>query len=104
PRYDARALVPPSDACNADTYNWLLKQGVKYESGMQQSAASTLPRQFRTVEWHIPSEVIAPHRNRNGSGLVRPLAASARAKGVDIVLNTRMTKVIREQPLSGRVL
>jgi urocanate reductase len=103
-RYSDRDLVRVFADWNVDTYSWLLKQGVKYEPGMQQSAASTVPRQFRTVEWHIPSEVISPRRNRNGSGLVRPLAASARAKGVDIVLNTRMTKIIREQPLSGRVL
>src|SRR5262245_14887766 len=103
-RYSDRDLVRRFADWNVDTYSWLLKQGVKYEAGMQQSAASTVPRQFRTVEWHIPAEVVAPHRNRNGSGLVRPLANSARAKGVDIVLNTRMKKIIREQPLSGRVL
>jgi len=103
-RYSDRDLVRVFANWNVDTYNWLLKQGVKYEAGMQQSAASTVPRQFRTVEWNIPSEVIAPRRNRNGSGLVRPMAASARAKGVDIILNTRMTRIIREQPLSGRVL
>ena len=103
-RYSDRDLVRVFADWNVDTYNWLLKQGVKYETGMQRSAASTVPRQFRTVEWHIPAEVVSPHRNRNGSGLVRPLAASARAKGVDIVLNTKMTRIVREQPLSGRVL
>jgi hypothetical protein len=103
-RYSDRDLVRVFADWNLDTYGWLLKQGVQYETGMQQSAASTVPRQFVTVEWNIPSEVIAPHRNRNGSGLVRPLARSARAKGVDIVLNTKMTKLVREQPLSGRVL
>jgi succinate dehydrogenase/fumarate reductase flavoprotein subunit len=103
-RYSDRDLVRVFADWNVDTYNWLLKQGVKYETGMQQSSASTVPRQFRTVEWHIPSEVIAPRRNRNGSGLVRPMAASARAKGVDIVLNTKLTRIIREQPLAGRVL
>src|SRR5258706_2690974 len=103
-RYSDRDLVRVFADWNLDTYSWLLKQGVQYETGMQQSAASTVPRQFVTVEWNIPSEVIAPHRNRNGSGLVRPLARSARAKGVDIVWNTRMTKLIREQPLSGKVL
>jgi succinate dehydrogenase/fumarate reductase flavoprotein subunit len=103
-RYSDRDLVRVFADWNVDTYNWLLKQGVKYETGMQQSAASTVPRQFRTLEWNIQSELIAPRRNRNGSGLVRPLAASARAKGVDIVLNTKMTRIIREEPLSGRVL
>ena len=103
-RYSDRDLVRVFADWNVDTYDWLLKQGVKYERGMQQSAASTVKRQFRTVEWHIPAELIAPHRNRNGSGLVRPLAISAREKGVDIVLNTRMKTVVREQPLSGRVV
>ena len=103
-RYSDRDLVRVFADWNVDTYNWLLKQGVKYETGMQQSAASTVPRQFRCVEWDIPSEVVSPHRNRNGSGLVRPTARSARAKGVDIVLNTKMTRIIREQPQSGRVL
>jgi len=103
-RYSDRDLVRVFADWNVDTYDWLLKQGVKYETGMQQSAASTVPRQFRTVEWNIESELIAPRRNRNGSGLVRPMAISARAKGVDIVLNTKMTRIIREEPLSGRVL
>jgi len=103
-RYSDRDLVRVFADWNVDTYTWLLKQGVKYETGMQQSSASTVPRQFRTVEWHIPAEVIAPRRNRNGSGLVRPMAASARAKGVDIVLNTKLTRIVREQPLSGRVV
>src|SRR5262249_33520360 len=103
-RYSDRDLGRRFADWHVGHYNWLLKQGVKYETGMQQSAASTVPRQFRTVEWNIPAELIAPHRNRNGSGLVRPLARSARDKGVEIILNTRMTKIIREQPLSGRVL
>ena len=103
-RYSDRDLVRVFADWNVDTYNWLLKQGVKYETGMQRSSASTVPRQFRTVEWNIPSELISPRRNRNGSGLVRPMAASARAKGAEIILNTKMTKIVREEPLQGRVL
>src|SRR5262249_5550958 len=103
-RYSDRDLVRVFADWNVDTYGWLLKQGVKYETGMQQSAASTVPRQFRTLEWNIESELIAPRRNRNGSGLVRRPANSARAKGVEIVLNTKMTRIVREEPLAGRVL
>lgn len=103
-RYSDRDLVRVFADWNVDTYSWLLKQGVKYEQGMQRSSASTVPRQFRTVEWNIASELIAPRRNRYGSGLVRPLAASARAKGAEIILNTKMTKILREEPLAGRVL
>ena len=59
-----------------------------------------VPRIFVTKEWHIPSEVIAPHRNRNGSGLVRRLAESARKKGAQILLKHKMTRIVREQPTS----
>ena len=47
---------------------------------------------------------MAPHRNRNGSGLVRRLAESARKKGAQILLKHKMTRIIREKPMSGRVL
>jgi len=67
-------------------------------------AASTVPRTFVTVEWHVPSELIAPGRNRNGSGLVRRLGASARKKGAQIFLRHKMTKIIREQGNSRRVI
>src|SRR5260370_3660127 len=66
--------------------------------------ASTVPRTFVTVEWHVPSELVAPGRGRNGSGLVRRLAESARKKGAEILLRHEMTKIIREQPASGKVI
>ena len=48
--------------------------------------------------------MIAPHRNRNGSGLVRRLEESARKKGVQILLKHKMTSIVREQHNAGRVL
>ena len=63
-----------------------------------------MPRIFVTKEWHIPAEVVAPHRNRNGSGLVRRLAASARKKGAQILLKHKMTRIVREKPTAGKVL
>jgi hypothetical protein len=39
-----------------------------------------------------------------GSGLMRPLEKSARAKGVEILLQHQMTKIVRDNPMSGRVL
>ena len=56
-----------------------------------------MTRIFVTKEWHIPAEVVAPHRNRNGSGLVRRLAESARKKGAQILLKHKMTRIVREQ-------
>ena len=44
----------------------------------------------------LPSEVIAPRRNRNGSGLVRRLAESARKKGAEILLKHEMKEIVRD--------
>jgi urocanate reductase len=48
--------------------------------------------------------LIAPRRNRNGSGLVRRLAESARRKGARILLKHEMTRIVREESGHGRVL
>ena len=40
----------------------------------------------------------------SGIGLVRPLEAAARKLGVQILLQHRMTNIIRENPISGRVI
>jgi hypothetical protein len=38
-----------------------------------------------------------------GSGLMRALEKSARAKGVEILLEHKMNRIVREEPLAGRV-
>src|SRR5882724_5811562 len=104
-RYSDRELVRVYADENAATFNFLIENGVEFiEKPIGPVDASTLPRIFVTKEWHIPSEVIAPHRNRNGSGLVRRLAESARKKGAQILLKHKMTRIVREQPTSGKVL
>ena len=50
----------------------------------------------------IKEEIIAPHRNRNGSGLVRRLAESARKKGAQILCSHEMTRIVRDDG-KGRV-
>src|SRR5689334_16140295 len=104
-RYNDRDLVRAfADEC-VPTFQFLLDNGVTFiEKPIVTPDASTVPRVFVTHEWHIPSEVIAPHRNRNGSGLVRRLAESARKKGAQILLKHRMTSIVREQPKAGKVL
>jgi succinate dehydrogenase/fumarate reductase flavoprotein subunit len=104
-RYSDRELVRVYADENAATFNFLIENGVEFiEKPIGPVDASTLPRIFVTKEWHIPSEVIAPHRNRNGSGLVRRLAESARKKGAQILLKHKMTSIVREKPTSGKVL
>jgi succinate dehydrogenase/fumarate reductase flavoprotein subunit len=104
-RYSDRDLVRVYADENVATYQFLIENGVEFiEKPIGPVDASTLPRIFVTKEWHIPAEVVAPHRQRNGSGLVRRLAESARKKGAEILLKHRMTRLIREQPTGGRVL
>ena len=104
-RYSDRELVRVFADENVPTYDFLIENGVKMIEklgGPEQS--STVPRTFLSVEWENPAEVIAPKRQRNGSGIVRALAASARKKGATILLKHRMTKLIRERQGSGRII
>src|SRR5665213_2023927 len=96
-RYNDRDLVRTfADEC-VPTFQFLLDNGVTFiEKPIVTPDASTVPRVFVTHEWHIPGEVMAPRRNRNGSGLVRRLAESARNKGAQILLKHEMREIVRE--------
>jgi succinate dehydrogenase/fumarate reductase flavoprotein subunit len=101
-RYNDRDLVHAFAEECVPTFQFLLDNGVTFiEKPIVTPDASTVPRVFVTHEWHIPGEVIAPRRNRNGSGLVRRLAESARKKGAQILLKHEMTRIVREE--KGRV-
>jgi len=105
-RYSDREIVRKFADENAATFEFLLAHGVQF-TGREEAgggASTNAGRTYQTVEWHIPSQVMAPHRGRNGSGLVRRLEESARKSGVEILLKHSMTSIIRENPKSGRVL
>jgi succinate dehydrogenase/fumarate reductase flavoprotein subunit len=104
-RYSDRDLVRVFADETVSAHEFLIENGVEFiEKPIQSPDASTIPRIFVTKEWHIPSEVVAPHRNRNGSGLMRHLAESARKKGAEILLKHKKTSIVREQPRGGKVL
>jgi urocanate reductase len=96
-RYNDRDLVRTfADEC-VPTFQFLLDNGVTFiEKPLETPDAASVARVFVTHEWHIPGEVIAPRRNRNGSGLVRRMAESARNKGVQILLEHKMTEIVRD--------
>jgi len=105
-RYSDRDIVRKFADENAATFEFLLAHGVQF-TGREEAgggASTNAGRTYQTVEWHIPSQVMAPHRGRNGSGLVRRLEESARKSGVEILLKHSMTSIIRENPKLGRVL
>src|SRR5215813_11414948 len=98
-RFSDRTLVRTYADNNLDLFDWLEKHGVKWEGyrGLPDRLDRARTR-LNVVPW--PNEVTSPSR---GSGVVRPLAATARKMGVEILLQQRMTKIHREQPLAGRV-
>ena len=104
-RYSDRDLVRVFADENVATFDFLVENGVEFrDRPIGPEAASTVPRTFLTLEWHVPSEIYAPGGGRNGSGLVRRLEESARKKGVQILLRHEMKSVIREPGASGKVV
>jgi succinate dehydrogenase/fumarate reductase flavoprotein subunit len=104
-RYSDRDLVRAFADENAATFEFLVANGVQFhDESTGPGAASTVPRQGTTVQWPVRSELITSVPSRRGSGLVRALEKSARAKGAKILLRHKMTSIVRENPASGRVL
>jgi len=102
-RFADRDLVRAWADENAASFDFLIENGVKFVDEKPDFVnGGTVPRLF-------VAQVYSPNLNetingRPGSGIVRALEKSARAKGVQILLNHRLTKIIRENPTSGRVL
>src|SRR5215510_5574158 len=68
-RYSDRDIVRKFADENAATFEFLLAHGVQF-TGREQAgggASTNAGRTYQTGEWHIPSQVVAPHRGRNGS-------------------------------------
>lgn len=102
-RHADRDLVRVWAEENAPTIDFLIENGVIFDDFEPEIVNDgTVPRLMRTTRYSNDlNETIA---GRPGSGLVRNLERSARAKGVTFLLKHRLTRVIRECPLSGRVL
>ncbi len=104
-RYSDRDLVRAFADENAATFEFLIENGVKFQDHLVgPTGASTVRRQQRTIQWPIASERVTHHPTRVGSGLVRALEASARAKGAQVLLRHKMKGIVRESPSAGRVV
>ena len=101
-RYSDRDLVRVWADENAATFDFLLDNGVKFDEVMPTLVnGGTVPRLFRTL---VFSDDLKETINGSpGSGLVRALEKSARAKGVEILLRHNLTRIVREGPSAGRV-
>lgn len=101
-RFSDRDLVRVWADENAATFNFLLDNGVKFDEVMPTLVNDgTVPRLFRTLPYS--DDLKETINGSPGSGLVRALEKSARAKGVEFLLRHSLTRILRETPSSGRV-
>jgi urocanate reductase len=102
-RHADRDLVRVWADENAATFEFLIENGVVFEDEPPSIVnGGTVPRLFVTKRFSDNlNETI---NGRPGSGLVRHLEASARAKGVNFLLRHRLTRIHRESPGAGRVV
>lgn len=106
-RYNDRAIMRAfADHC-AQTFEFLLANGVQFkdvppDNQGGHNLGNSAPRENHAF-WTKGAGYESPN-NRAGTGVIRPLENSARAKGVKFLLNYKMNAVVRENPSAGRVL
>jgi hypothetical protein len=106
-RYNDRAVMRGfADHC-ASTFEFLLENGVRFkdippDNQGAHTTGNSAPRENHAF-WTKGAGPESPNA-RPGTGVIRPLEASARAKGVRFLLNHKMVTLVREEPRSGRVI
>ncbi len=115
-RYNDREILRAFADNSAPTYEWLAAHGVMFverapdNKGAGATGNSALRENHcAPMDWPLiqTGKPVAPELRTTGSsgiGLIRPLEAAARKAGVQILLEHRMTGLVREQPNSGRVI
>jgi urocanate reductase len=102
-RFADRDLVRAWADENVATFEFLLENGVVFEDAAPTIVNSgTVPRLF--VTRRFSDDLKETINGRPGSGLVRHLEASARAKSVTFMLRHKLTRLLRENPAAGRVV
>jgi hypothetical protein len=102
-RFGDRELIRMWADENAATFDFLIENGVLFnEVAPTIVNGGTIPRLF--IAKPFSDNLNETINGSPGSGLVRHLEASARAKGVTFLLRHKMTRILRENPSEGRVL
>src|SRR5579859_1573940 len=104
-RFSDREILRAFCDGSAPTFEWLKAHGVEFpdRSPVGADGGPQNIKRSQTVVWTEGPSSVAPNGG-NGTALIRPLEASARKLGVQILLRHSMTGLIREGQLSGRVL
>ncbi len=115
-RFNDRDIIRAFADNNVFAYDFLVSHGVVFtnpvpdDGGMTQAGKSA-PRAMHAavmawpqIQTGRPVDPAVQKTTSGGIGLVRPLEAAARKAGVQILLEHRMTSVIRENNNTGRVM
>ncbi len=115
-RYNDKEIIRAFADNSAATCEWLMKHGVVFvektpDNAGAHATGNSAPRENHCAPMQWPQMqtgvTIAPERQATtsaGIGFVRPMEASARKLGAQILLEHRMTGIVRESQNSGRVL
>jgi len=115
-RYNDKEIIRAYADNSAPTYEWLVAHGVIFierapDTLGGSAVGNSAPREHHSapmawpqMQTGKPVEPSQASTTSSGVGLVRPLEAAARKAGVQILLQHRMSRVIRGQPSSGKVL
>ena len=104
-RFSDREIVRAFCNESVATFDFLLAHGVQFPDRSPTGAdgGPQTVKRAQTVVWSGEVSAYSP-TGGNGTALMRPLEASARKLGVQILLRHSMTGLIREEQFSGRVL
>ncbi len=115
-RYNDKEIIRAFADNSAATCEWLMKHGVVFVDKAPDNAGAhatgnsaprenhAAPMQWPQMQTGVP---VAPDKQATtsaGIGFVRPIEASARKLGARILLEHRMTGIVRESQNAGRVL
>ena len=104
-RFSDREIVRAFCDESVATFDFLLAHGVQFPDRPPAGAdgGPQTVKRAQTVVWSGEVSAYAP-TGANGTALMRPLEASVRKLGVQILLRHSMTGLVREEQFSGRVL
>ena len=115
-RYNDKEIIRAFADNSAPTYEWLVAHGVIFVDASPDNRGAGATGNSALRENHAApmawpqmqtGKPVAPDRQAttsSGVGLIRPLEVTARKLGVQILLQHRMTSIVRENGTSGRVL
>ena len=102
-KYGDRELIRVWADESLATVEFLIENGIRFVDRLPTiEDGGSVPRRLQAELFS--NNLKETINGRNGSGVVRPLEKSARAKGVEFLLRHRMTRIVRERPSSGKVL